>query len=310
MRGSLAVPAAALMAAWIVFAAPASAHPGSGIVVDEKGQVFFQDSGGRAIWKIDARGKLTKYSERLGGHWMALDPEGRFSRGKVKYFERISPDGVRPALIVADGGAPIVVNRDGNLYYSSWSTPEDEMAPGALTVTRMSPDGTRTQFAPELRKRVEKLGITGLAAGPDGSLYVACPSAVLKVKLDGTFTTLVQPVRVQECDEELPDNNVSPYLRGLAVDPQGSVYAAATGCHCVVKISSDGKTETVLKAERPWTPTGVALFGGDVYVLEYANHNSGNAPGQEWQPRVRKLGRDGKVTTLVVVPPQRPAARP
>jgi hypothetical protein len=41
----------------------AAAHPGSGIVVDDKGQVYFQ--GGRVIWKIDAQGKLTKYHDRL-----------------------------------------------------------------------------------------------------------------------------------------------------------------------------------------------------------------------------------------------------
>src|SRR5690349_16209930 len=46
-------------------------HPGSGIVVDPQGQVFFQDSLGRAIWKIDAAGKLTKFNDKLGGHWMA-----------------------------------------------------------------------------------------------------------------------------------------------------------------------------------------------------------------------------------------------
>ena len=126
----------------------------------------------------------------------------------------------------------------------------------------------------------------------------------------GSFSTLAHPVVVKECDEELPDNNASPYLRGLAVDSGGTVYAAATGCHGVVKISPDGKVETVLKAERPWTPTGVALFGGDVYVLEYANHNSGNAPGREWQPRVRKLGRDGKVSTLAIIPLQRRASGP
>src|SRR5262245_15992497 len=99
------------------FAALASAHPGSGIVVDPQGQVFFQDSAGRAIWKIDAQGKLTKYYDKLGGHWMALDVEGSFARADLKLLQRITPSGVKPALIVADGGAPIAVTRDGSLYY-------------------------------------------------------------------------------------------------------------------------------------------------------------------------------------------------
>jgi sugar lactone lactonase YvrE len=89
-------------------------------------------------------------------------------------------------------------------------------------------------------------------------------------------------------------------LRGLAVDVDGTVYAAATGCHRVVRIARDGKVEVVLKAEQSWSPTAVAVHGGEVYVLEYTNANGGAADG--WTPRVRKLARDGKVTTLATIP--------
>src|SRR5262245_48140762 len=133
-------PAAALICC-ALFAAPALAHPGSGIVVDPQGQVFFQDSLGRAIWRIDAQGKLTKYSEKLVGHWMALDSTGSFSRAELKLVERITPVGMKPALLVADGGAPIVVNRDGNLYYGLHLLDGDRVAPG---ITRISSDGKRT----------------------------------------------------------------------------------------------------------------------------------------------------------------------
>src|SRR5262249_50802470 len=51
----------------------AMGHPSSGIVVDAKGQVFFQDAVGRTIWKIDPEGNLSQYSAGIGGHWMALD---------------------------------------------------------------------------------------------------------------------------------------------------------------------------------------------------------------------------------------------
>ena len=45
----------------------ASAHPSTGIVVDGQGQVFFQDIAGDVIWKIDAEGKLAKFSDKVGG---------------------------------------------------------------------------------------------------------------------------------------------------------------------------------------------------------------------------------------------------
>ena len=299
MERTLMSGALAIVALCLLFASGAFTHPGSGIVVDQQGQVFFQDSAGRAIWKIDAQGKLAKYSDKLGGHWMALDPEGSFARADLKLVERITPSGVKPALLVADGGAPIVVNRDGYLYYGLSLLGSDKIAVG---LTQISPDGKRTLFAPDLKQTIEKLGISGLATGPDGSLYLACSNAVLKVNMDGTVKTLVHPVVVKDCDVDFPDNNPNfpmPALRGLTVDSRGTVYAAATGCHCVVKITPGGKVETVLKAERPWSPTGVAVFGEEVYVLEYTNANAGANSG--WLPRVRKFGRDGKVTTLAII---------
>src|SRR5262245_56107588 len=135
------IPASLLL--WIFFASLTSAHPGSGIVVNEQGQVFFQDSAGRAIWKIDSDGKLTRFSEKVGGHWMTLDADGTFSRADLKLVKRITQDGVKPVLIVADGGAPITVNRDGNLYYGLRLLDGDRITAG---ITRISPDGKQTLF--------------------------------------------------------------------------------------------------------------------------------------------------------------------
>jgi hypothetical protein len=229
---------------------------------------------------------------------LCLDPEGSFSRTQPKYFERISPDGVKPALIFADGGSPIAVLPDGDLYYVSGV---EELTPGGLQIARNSPSGEIAALAPSLTSITQK-PITGLAAAPDGELYVACPSAVFKMKRDGTFSTLVDPIHLEGCDVDYPDrntNNALPYLRGLAVDKQGTVFAAGTACHCLVKITPAGKVEPVLKAERPWSPTGVAEHEGDVYVLEYTHATEPKEKG--WLPRVRKMARDGTVTTPVTI---------
>jgi hypothetical protein len=132
---------------------------------------------------------------------------------------------------------------------------------------------------------------------------VSYPKAVLKITTDGKVTTLADPVVVTDGDKDLPEGTPEsqlPLLRGLAVDGRGTVYAAATGCRCVVKIKADGQVETVLKAERPWSPTGVAWQGEAIYVLEYPNANG--EKHEDWVPRVRKVNRDGKTTTLVTFP--------
>jgi sugar lactone lactonase YvrE len=171
-------------------------------------------------------------------------------------------------------------------------------------VIRLTPDGKVDRVATDLARISEKLGgIKGLAAGPDGALYISYPKAVLRITTDGKVTRLADPVVVTDGDKDLSEGTPEsqlPSLRGLAVDGRGTVYAAATGCRCVVKLKADGKVETVLKAERPWSPTGVALQGGALYVLEYPNANG--ARHADWVPRVRKVGRDGKTTTLVTFP--------
>jgi hypothetical protein len=275
-----------------------SGHPASGIVVDSHGQVFFIYKG---LCKLDTQGKLSYVQRAQDGHWMCLDPDGSFSRTQPKYFKRISPDGVKPAIIFAGGGSPIAVLPDGNLYYVCGP---DDFNPGGLRLARNTPRGELSVFAPvlnQLNQRQDR-GITGMAAGNDGNLYLACPNAVFKVKSDGTFSTVADPIHLEDCDVDYPDgntNNLLPYLRGLAADKQGTVFAAAVGCHAVVKISPEGKVTTALKAERPWSPTGVAEHEGDVYVLEYTHANE--SPDKGWLPRVRKIARDGTVSTLLTI---------
>src|SRR5262249_37185983 len=113
------------------------AHPGSGIVVDAGGNVYFAYFE-HGVGKLDPQGKLTYVGKTHGGHWMCLDVDGSFSRTQPRHFERITPDGVKPALIYADGGSPITVLRDGNLYYVS---NDETMNPGGMQVTRQSPTG-------------------------------------------------------------------------------------------------------------------------------------------------------------------------
>jgi hypothetical protein len=289
------------------------AHAASGIVVNARGEVFFIHTG-RGVCKVDAKGKLTYVHKDSGGHWMALDPGGRFSSDAYpRLFERITPPGVKPALLFASGGAPLVVSRDGNLYYGSGFPEGDDRAPGGHTVTRLSPDGKRTLFAPRLKATLAKLheAVTGLAAGPDGTLFVACPNAILKVKTDGTVTTFLHPVVVKDRADDLAKGSRtrffhSPYLRGLAVTDGGTVYAAVTGCRCVVRVTPGGKVETVLKAEKPWTPTGVAVRGKGVFVLEYTHPDKPKG----WVPRVRKVGPDGKVALLATLAQDENKRRP
>lgn len=284
-------------------ACPTWGHPSAGLVVDPEGNVFFSDLS-RGVIKVDPRGTVTTIS-REGGHWLALDDRGTFSRAEFgksahwpRWFKRRTPDGVRPALI-SDGGSPLVVTVDGNLYYVC---NDEQMIPGGMQVARLTPEGHATLVSPGMGAIAEDMGgIKGLAAGPEGSLYVSYPKAILRIARDGAFTTLLNPVVAPDCEKTPASIQDAPSLRGLAVDERGTVYVAATGCRCVIKITPDAMVTAVLKAESPWSPCSVVLRGEEIYVLEHMNANS--EAHEDWPPRVRKVGRDGAVTTLVTFAP-------
>jgi DNA-binding beta-propeller fold protein YncE len=298
------------LALFLLIPAVLLAHPGSGIVIDPNGNIIFVDTGdidthwpGR-VWKVDRAGNLSLVY-RSGAHWLVQDVSERFAktdlralfdRHEVPFLERIPAAQSMPALIQADG-CPLATDNQGNLYFVSG---EKLGQGGGFQISRLSPDGKVIAAAPKLLESSEKLGgIKGLAVGPEQSLYVSYPGAILKVAQNGDVSTIANPVTIDECDRELPPGESPPFLRGLAVVNDGTVYAAATGCRCIVKISADGRSQKVLKAEAPWSPTGLAIADRTVYVLEYTNANGFDR--SQWRPRVRRLDPDERVTTIVEI---------
>jgi sugar lactone lactonase YvrE len=281
--------AAALLLASGLAVSGASAHPSSAIVVDAVGAVWFTDNGGEGIlWRIERGGTLTAVQRgRLQGlHWFALDREGLVSPSVLgKRLRRVPLSGSTAALLKTDG-FPLVVDRQGTLYY----------AQDNREITRRAPDGTGTTVGPTAKAARETFGgwITGLAVSAEGHIYVAYTSAVVKISRQGTVTTMADAQALGS----LSGAATKPSLRGLDVDSRGRVYAASQTCRCVVRVTAGARVETVMKADPPWSPTGVAIHGGDVYVLEYAHEDQ---LAEEWLPRVRKLAPNGTITTLVSI---------
>ena len=79
------------------------AHPGSGIVVDRLGQVYFVDTGS-GLWKIDTRGVVVKITAPRF-HWMTLDAHDRFASARLPSGSTgdIVRVGSMPTLLLASG---------------------------------------------------------------------------------------------------------------------------------------------------------------------------------------------------------------
>lgn len=287
-----------------VFAAfSAHAHPGSGIVVDDKGIVHFVHAQ-VGVWNVDPQGTVRRHEGANPYHWMIIDPKAAFASQRWPSFPdgEIRVVGADPALMLASS-FPVTIGRDGALYY-----PEPK-SDGRVHILRLIPGGEPTDFttlppameiAPD-GNRIVARWIHGLATGPDGSFYYAEKHAVRRIALDGAVTTVAENITVPDCVHPpvVEDDRGGPILRGLDVAADGTVYVAASGCSALLKISPKGEVSVALRATDAWSPTGVDVVGEDVYVLENLHIKAEQA--RDWLPRVRKLSPDGKVTTLATI---------
>ena len=280
------------LAAVCVLSAPVLAHPGAGIGVDRLGQVYFLDTGS-GLWRIDTKGNLTQLSTTLF-HWLAIDANNRFASSPLPTGANgeIKTVGSNPAVLIASDW-PIAIGQDGNLYYQSGPQ-------GSLKIVRMVPSG-RTSVVATLPATVTGKPlpyVSGITAGPGGSLYYTEDTAIRRISAGGRISTVAR-VRAPANPPSIPATDSHPYLRGLAVDASGVMYVADTGDARVLKITPNGRVTTLLQTESPWAPTAVALFGSDVYVLEFLH--TVEDVRKQWLPRVRKLAADGTDTIIATI---------
>ena len=282
-----------------LFSASASAHPGAGIAVDRTGQVYFLDTGS-GLWKIDTSGKLTHLSNTRF-HWLALDENNRFANTQLPTgaLGEILRVGSNPTVLLSSD-YPITIGDDGNLYFPSG-------AAGKLRLMRMTPSGTTSEVIalPAMVNGRPLPHIGGIIPGPGGSLYYSEDTAIRKVDAQGVVSTVIT-VRAPDKRPSIPAMDQHPYLRGFAVNDRGEMYVADTGDARLLKITSAGNVNTLLQTTSPWSPTAVALFGSDVYVLEFLH--TVRDVRRDWSPRVRKIAANGR-STLVATLDQMPGAR-
>jgi len=288
-----------ILTATCLFAASTNAHPGSGIAVDRLGRIYFLDTGS-GLWKIDTRGGLTHLSGTLF-HWLAIDENNQFANTQFASgaLGEISKIGASPTVLISSD-YPIAIGREGSFYYPSGR-------PGNLRMMKMTRSGITSVIAtlPATVKGEPLPYIAGLVTGQDGSVYYTEDTSIKRITPQGRIGTVVT-VRGPARPPSIPGTGQQPYLRGIAVDASGVMYVADAGDARVLKITPAGKITTLLETQTPWSPTAVALFGSDVYVLEFL-HTTGDVR-RDWLPRVRRIEANGKSTIIATVD-QMPGAR-
>lgn len=271
-----------------------AAHPSTALVVDDRNNVYFGYWGG--TWKLDPSGQLSRF-HTCDFHFMALDTVGRFAGASIADALRITPNGSKPVLFCFPESSA-TFHSDGDLYVALWSI-------GRIRVERVKPDGSTSIFADApIDSRIARKpgrhegGLLAIASGPKG-LYVSDGASIWTLDARGNVAPLALTITVPNCPSDLPAELPKPHIRSLSIDTNGDVYAAAIGCRAVLRTTASGQVTALLRAENPWSPSGVAISAGGLYVMEYDNPLA-EYPA-EGRPRIRKWTRDGKVTTLTVM---------
>jgi sugar lactone lactonase YvrE len=292
----------------------ASAHPATGIVVDARRRILFSDL--ETVWRLDAGGRLTVFRPAVRGrhvHELSIDREGNVYGADITYEPstqkwveavwRRTHDGREETYLVEPTTDPprgISIWRDaeGNTFYAR----QDNHTRRETLILKRTPRGDVTTLAGGAYGHADGRGmqarfqtIGGMAFGVDGSLYVTDAGTLRHISRDGDVRTLARGL-----EEQLPDDTQTGYggLMGLAVDAGGNVYVADYGRRRVLKVAADGKVSRVVRAEAPWSPSGVAVTGdGRVLILEVGF----TMPNVSTGPRVRELSPDGTLKVLTTV---------
>ena len=298
----------------LVFSGAAVAHPGTGIAVDRQGRVYFTDLA--RVWRWEPGGRLTVVVEGKHSHAIRLDADGTLEGEHLTYESagnrwwtsawRRSPDGTVTDTAPPAEGFPFLfppaVAPDGSRYYTRVDNNRRDISEihrhGADGHTRILAGGAYG-YADGIGREARFGPIGAVAVGPGGALYVTDDSAIRRVSPDGRVTTLARGGRLLKAsvlDRLLGLGGRSGHLMGIAVDARGNAFVANHGLGRVVRVSPSGQVTGVLASKSPWAPSGVALAGNDLYVLE-----AGTLPGYLYSVRARRVGTDGTVTTLAVI---------
>lgn len=291
------------------------ADPSNTLVVDKQGRVYFGDVLHNVVWEIED-GRVTPFIKDKHSHRVALDEQGNLFGEHLEYVPsndtwrfhmwKATPAGEVSYVVPPSPGFPwgLLLDKDGNRYewHGNVNKQDDSR------IVKRSPDGTLVTIAGKgwgwadgkgEQAKFSKIG--GMAWGPDGALYVTDMDAIRRIALDGTVTTIARGIA--ELKSSLKARALTlvalgkggGHLYGLTLDAQSNIYAANLARKAVVKFAPDGKMLSVLPSESGWAPTGVAVSGSDLFVLEFSD--GGNAKG----PRVRKISADGNAVTLGTV---------
>jgi len=293
---------------------PLAAHEGYGLTFDGKGNLYFPDNQNRVIWKLPPDGPPEALLTERVTHNLVFDSEGNlyFDHEEQDYGQwftslwKRTPEGTVVEIIPRTvnrrlfDGSVWTLDGEGTVHFFFERKPNmNVLLKRATPTTYMEIAGSGFGHADGVGRDASFTGAQAMIHGDDDRFYVTDGDSLRAVNQEGIVTTVARALTIANAPE-MPKKEGEPRiingLYGLARD--GEVFYVAYYGNRVLYRIEDGKAKTFYRSEWPWSPIGVTVRDGVVYVLE-----SGATDGNDAYagPRVSRLDTNGKNEIMVTI---------
>lgn len=263
----------------------AESHPGIGIVMDSKGNVFYTDL--THVWKITPDGKriiavrnvhthelyMDKDDNLYGEHEYyngeALDTWGNYvwcldSKGE---FKKIIPD-----VVGFLDNNTLTRDSKGNSFWAEKSGKQE-------ILNKQTISGKNIPYSNHRFNDIRWMYFSE----DDNNLYVVDNLEIKKVSPNGDVKVIAENLK----ESGNPFEGVADrhYVFGVWTDRNKNVYVAVYGAGKVKKIDATGTETTVFESSKGWSPCGgITAPDGSMWIMEFSKNNT---------TRVRKINPSG-----------------
>jgi len=263
------------------------AHPGIGIVMDSKGNVFYTDL--THVWKIATNGELSIAVKNIHTHELYIDKEDNLY-GEHEWYEGeatdkwgnyvwcLTNDGIFNKTIPDVEGFldnnTLVRDPEGNTY---WAEKSDDQE----LLKKQTINGENISVSEHHFDDIRWMHFSN----NDNNLYIVDNLKIKKVTPEGDVTILADNLKEGRSLFGVADRH---YVFGTWTDQRMNVFVAVYGSGKVKKISPEGKISTIYESGIFWAPCGgFTAPNGTQWIMEFSKRN---------KTRIRKIGIDGKQT--------------
>ena len=256
-----------------LFTVSLSAHPGIGIVMDSKGNVFYTDL--VHVWKISTEGDKSIAVENVHTHALYIDENDNLYGEHVWYNgEQEDTWGNFVWCLGWDGELEITVPAVEGFLDNNTLTRD----PDNYSYWVQSSDSDQVLFKSldeDSHQKVTDYSFKDIRwkhySTHHNCLYIVDQISLIKVDQMGKSKILIDNLKQSgSIFQRVADRH---YVFGIWTDAKDT-FAALYGAKKVIKISTNGQYETIYESKRGWSPCGgLSAEDGSLWIMEFSRSN-------------------------------------